>query len=76
MGLEALMSIGSATTHSAKSKTSFAILVRESEDMEVVMKMGKVYQDIFTTGLPSSLFDEFRDSLSVRCTPAPTAEEY
>ncbi|GKC86774.1 ribonuclease H-like domain-containing protein, partial [Tanacetum coccineum] len=31
------------------------------------------YADIFTKGLPSALFDEFRDSLSVRCTPAPTA---
>ncbi|GJX03019.1 ribonuclease H-like domain-containing protein [Tanacetum coccineum] len=30
------------------------------------------YADIFTKGLPSALFDEFRDSLSVRCTPAPT----
>ncbi|GKB02022.1 ribonuclease H-like domain-containing protein [Tanacetum coccineum] len=34
------------------------------------------YADIFTKGLPSTLFDEFRDSLSVRCTPAPTAGEY
>nr|GEY69627.1 ribonuclease H-like domain-containing protein [Tanacetum cinerariifolium] len=34
------------------------------------------YADIFTEGLPSALFDEFRDSLSVRCTPAPTAGEY
>ncbi|GJT65853.1 ribonuclease H-like domain-containing protein [Tanacetum coccineum] len=33
------------------------------------------YADIFTKGLPSTLFDEFRDSLSVRCTPAPTAGE-
>nr|GEV55361.1 ribonuclease H-like domain-containing protein [Tanacetum cinerariifolium] len=34
------------------------------------------YADIFTKGLPSALFDEFRDSLSVRCTPAPTTGEY
>ncbi|GJS97884.1 ribonuclease H-like domain-containing protein [Tanacetum coccineum] len=33
------------------------------------------YADIFTKGLPSALFDEFRDSLSVRCTPALTAGE-
>ncbi|GJW52933.1 ribonuclease H-like domain-containing protein [Tanacetum coccineum] len=33
------------------------------------------YADIFTKGLPSALFDEFRDSLSVRCTPARTAGE-
>nr|GEU76726.1 ribonuclease H-like domain-containing protein [Tanacetum cinerariifolium] len=34
------------------------------------------YADIFTKGLPLALFDEFCDSLSVRCTPAPTAKEY
>nr|GFB44100.1 ribonuclease H-like domain-containing protein [Tanacetum cinerariifolium] len=34
------------------------------------------YADIFTKGLPSALFDEFHDSLSVRCTSAPTAGEY
>ncbi|GJV09335.1 ribonuclease H-like domain-containing protein [Tanacetum coccineum] len=33
------------------------------------------YADIFTKGLPSALFDEFRDSLSVHCTPAPTVGE-
>ncbi|XP_071741310.1 uncharacterized mitochondrial protein AtMg00810-like [Rutidosis leptorrhynchoides] len=31
------------------------------------------YADIFTKGLPTALFDEFRSSLSVRSTPAPTA---
>ncbi|GKB58957.1 ribonuclease H-like domain-containing protein [Tanacetum coccineum] len=31
--------------------------------------------DIFTKWLPSSLFEEFRTSLSVRCPSAPTAEE-
>ncbi|GKB44495.1 ribonuclease H-like domain-containing protein [Tanacetum coccineum] len=31
--------------------------------------------DIFTKGLPSALFEEFRTSLSVRCPSAPTAEE-
>ncbi|GJZ64718.1 ribonuclease H-like domain-containing protein [Tanacetum coccineum] len=30
------------------------------------------YADIFTKGLPSALFEEFRTSLSVRCPPAPT----
>nr|GFA91704.1 ribonuclease H-like domain-containing protein [Tanacetum cinerariifolium] len=34
------------------------------------------YADIFTKGLPLALFDEFRDSLSVRCTLALTAGEY
>nr|GEV41856.1 ribonuclease H-like domain-containing protein [Tanacetum cinerariifolium] len=33
------------------------------------------YADIFTKGLPSALFEEFRTSLGVRCPPAPTAEE-
>ncbi|XP_071695879.1 uncharacterized mitochondrial protein AtMg00810-like [Rutidosis leptorrhynchoides] len=31
------------------------------------------FADIFTKGLPFALFDEFRSSLSVRRTPAPTA---
>ncbi|XP_071713507.1 uncharacterized mitochondrial protein AtMg00810-like [Rutidosis leptorrhynchoides] len=31
------------------------------------------FADIFTKGLPFALFDEFRSSLSVRYTPAPTA---
>nr|GEW86274.1 ribonuclease H-like domain-containing protein [Tanacetum cinerariifolium] len=34
------------------------------------------YADIFTKGLPSALIDEFRDSLSVHCTPTLTAGEY
>ncbi|GJW30715.1 ribonuclease H-like domain-containing protein [Tanacetum coccineum] len=33
------------------------------------------YADIFTKGLPSALFYEFRDSLRIRCTPAPTVGE-
>ncbi|GJS80079.1 ribonuclease H-like domain-containing protein [Tanacetum coccineum] len=33
------------------------------------------YANIFTKGLPSALFEEFRISLSVRCPPAPTAGE-
>ncbi|GJW95379.1 ribonuclease H-like domain-containing protein [Tanacetum coccineum] len=33
------------------------------------------YADIFTKGLPSALFEEFRSSLSFRCPPAPTAGE-
>ncbi|GJU88594.1 ribonuclease H-like domain-containing protein, partial [Tanacetum coccineum] len=33
------------------------------------------YANIFTRGLPLALFDEFHDSLSVRCTPAPTVGE-
>ncbi|GJZ02081.1 ribonuclease H-like domain-containing protein [Tanacetum coccineum] len=31
------------------------------------------FADIFTKGLPSTLFEEFRSSLSVRCPPALTA---
>ncbi|GKD33221.1 ribonuclease H-like domain-containing protein, partial [Tanacetum coccineum] len=34
------------------------------------------YADIFTKGLPTALFDEFRPSLSVLCSPAPTAGGY
>ena len=34
------------------------------------------YADIFTKGLPSPLFTEFRSSLSVRPPPAPTAGAY
>ncbi|GKC69511.1 ribonuclease H-like domain-containing protein, partial [Tanacetum coccineum] len=33
------------------------------------------YADIFTKGLPSALFEEFRTSLSVQCPPALTAGE-
>ncbi|GKC15695.1 ribonuclease H-like domain-containing protein, partial [Tanacetum coccineum] len=33
------------------------------------------FADIFTKGLPSALFEEFLTSLSVRCPPAPNAEE-
>ncbi|GJU97790.1 RNA-directed DNA polymerase, eukaryota [Tanacetum coccineum] len=34
------------------------------------------YADIFTKGLPSALFEEFRTSLSVRLPPAQTAGEW
>ncbi|GJZ32751.1 ribonuclease H-like domain-containing protein [Tanacetum coccineum] len=33
------------------------------------------FADIFTKGLPSALFEEFRSSLSVRCSLAPTVRE-
>ncbi|GJX89075.1 ribonuclease H-like domain-containing protein [Tanacetum coccineum] len=33
------------------------------------------FADIFTKGLPSALFEEFRSSLSVRCPPTSTAGE-
>nr|GEU40288.1 copia protein [Tanacetum cinerariifolium]GEU87051.1 copia protein [Tanacetum cinerariifolium] len=33
------------------------------------------YVDIFTKGLPTTLFEEFRSSLSVRCPPAQTVGE-
>nr|GEU46551.1 ribonuclease H-like domain-containing protein [Tanacetum cinerariifolium] len=35
-----------------------------------------LYADIFTKGLPSALFEDFRSSLSVRLPPAPTGGEY
>ncbi|GJU02025.1 ribonuclease H-like domain-containing protein [Tanacetum coccineum] len=34
------------------------------------------YADIFTNGLPSALFEEFRTSLSVRSSSAQTMREY
>ncbi|GJX26107.1 ribonuclease H-like domain-containing protein [Tanacetum coccineum] len=34
------------------------------------------YADIFTKGLPSALFEDFRSSLSIRPPPAPTAGAY
>nr|GEV91130.1 putative reverse transcriptase domain-containing protein [Tanacetum cinerariifolium] len=42
-----------------------------------VLHVSSRYQfaDIFTKGLPSALFEEFRSSLSVRCPPAPTEGE-
>ncbi|GJX10879.1 ribonuclease H-like domain-containing protein [Tanacetum coccineum] len=33
------------------------------------------YADIFTNGLPSAFFEEFRTSLSIQCPPTQTAEE-
>ncbi|GJZ99241.1 ribonuclease H-like domain-containing protein [Tanacetum coccineum] len=42
-----------------------------------VLHVSSRYQfaDIFTKGLPSALFEEFRSSLSVRCPPALTTGE-
>ncbi|GJV58267.1 ribonuclease H-like domain-containing protein [Tanacetum coccineum] len=42
-----------------------------------VLHVSSRYQfaDIFTKGLPSALFEEFRSSLSIRSPPVPTAEE-
>ncbi|GKE93013.1 ribonuclease H-like domain-containing protein [Tanacetum coccineum] len=42
-----------------------------------VLQVPSRYQfaDIFTKGLPSALFEEFRTSLSVWCPPALTAIE-
>nr|GEY22080.1 ribonuclease H-like domain-containing protein [Tanacetum cinerariifolium] len=34
------------------------------------------YADIFTKGLPTALFEDFRSSLSVRLPPAQTARVY
>nr|GEV05761.1 hypothetical protein [Tanacetum cinerariifolium] len=34
------------------------------------------YADIFTKGLPSALFEDFRSSLSVRPSPAQTVRTY
>ncbi|GJZ32946.1 ribonuclease H-like domain-containing protein [Tanacetum coccineum] len=42
-----------------------------------VLHVPSCYQfaDIFTKGLPSTLFEDFRTSLNVRCSPAHTAVE-
>ncbi|GJZ72777.1 ribonuclease H-like domain-containing protein [Tanacetum coccineum] len=42
---------------------------------ETVGSFNISFADIFTKGLPSALFEEFRSSLSVRCASAPTANE-
>nr|GEX51223.1 ribonuclease H-like domain-containing protein [Tanacetum cinerariifolium] len=46
-------------------------------DIVCVLHVPSHYQfvDIFTKGLPSALFEEFRFSLSIRCPPALTARE-
>nr|GEW38761.1 ribonuclease H-like domain-containing protein [Tanacetum cinerariifolium] len=57
---------------------SFATLVYcENVSQVHVLHVPSRYQyaDIFTKGLPSALFEEFRTDLIVRCPPAPTAEE-
>nr|GEZ28120.1 hybrid signal transduction histidine kinase M [Tanacetum cinerariifolium] len=41
-----------------------------------VLRLNTEYADIFTKGLPSALFEDFRSSLSVLLPPAPTAGEY
>ncbi|GJY52302.1 ribonuclease H-like domain-containing protein [Tanacetum coccineum] len=48
-----------------------------SSNLVRVLHVPSRYQfaDIFTKGLPSALFEEFRSSLSVRSPPAPTAGE-
>nr|GEV51571.1 ribonuclease H-like domain-containing protein [Tanacetum cinerariifolium] len=54
---------------------SFATLVYC--DNVWVLHVSSRYQfaNIFTKGLPSALFEEFRSSLNVWCPPAPTAKE-
>ncbi|GJS33602.1 hypothetical protein Tco_0531984 [Tanacetum coccineum] len=58
------------------------ILFRSSVEAEYrgvandVAKMSGLYADIFTNGLPSALFEEFRTSLSVRSSSAQTMREY
>ncbi|GKE76719.1 ribonuclease H-like domain-containing protein [Tanacetum coccineum] len=61
---------------------SFATLVYCDNDLVAtgqvrVLHVPLRYQfaDIFTKGLPSALFEEFRTSLSIWCPPAPTAGE-
>ncbi|GJY88435.1 ribonuclease H-like domain-containing protein [Tanacetum coccineum] len=43
------------------------------DNVSVVYLSSNPFADIFTKGLSPALFEEFRSSLSVRCSPALTA---
>ncbi|GKE28481.1 ribonuclease H-like domain-containing protein [Tanacetum coccineum] len=45
------------------------------DNVSAVYLSSILYADIFTKGLPSALFEEFRTSLSIRCPPAQTARK-
>nr|GEY21018.1 reverse transcriptase domain-containing protein [Tanacetum cinerariifolium] len=53
---------------------SFATLIY-CDNVGVVYFSSNPYADIFTKGLPSAMFEEFRTSLSVQCPLAPNARE-
>ncbi|GKC98683.1 ribonuclease H-like domain-containing protein [Tanacetum coccineum] len=42
-------------------------------ELHTPLSFATLYANVFTKGLPSALFEEFRTSLSVQCPPAPTA---
>ncbi|GKB89852.1 ribonuclease H-like domain-containing protein [Tanacetum coccineum] len=46
------------------------------DNVSAVYMSANLYADIFTKGLPSALFEDFRSSLSVRPPLAPTAGAY
>nr|GEY51972.1 hypothetical protein [Tanacetum cinerariifolium] len=45
------------------------------DNVSAVYLSFNLYADIFTKGLPSALFEEFRTSLSIWCPPTPTARQ-
>ncbi|GJZ36744.1 ribonuclease H-like domain-containing protein [Tanacetum coccineum] len=59
----------------SKYRECHELLRRAAAGQVRVLHVPSRYQfvDIFTKGLSSALFEEFRTSLSVRCPPAPTA---
>nr|GEY67302.1 ribonuclease H-like domain-containing protein [Tanacetum cinerariifolium] len=61
--------------HELHSLLSTATLVY-CDNISAVYMSANPYADIFTKGLLSALFEEFRSSLSVRPPPASTAEAY
>ncbi|GKD67178.1 ribonuclease H-like domain-containing protein [Tanacetum coccineum] len=61
--------------HELHTPLSFATLVYCDNVRVLHVPSRYQYEDIFTKGLSSRLFEEFRTSLSVGCLPAPTAKE-
>ncbi|GJZ93491.1 ribonuclease H-like domain-containing protein [Tanacetum coccineum] len=54
----------------------FTVTLVYCDNVSAVYMSANPYADIFTKGLPYPLFADFRSSLSVRKTPAPTAGAY
>ncbi|GJY79186.1 ribonuclease H-like domain-containing protein [Tanacetum coccineum] len=62
--------------HSPLSTATLVSIVITLVEVSTMCPSRFQYADIFTKGLPSALFEEFRSSLSVRPPPAPTAGTY
>nr|GEV23834.1 hybrid signal transduction histidine kinase M [Tanacetum cinerariifolium] len=67
-----------ANTYDSSSSSPTVLMATKTDTKVRVLHVPSRYQyaDIFTKGLPSALFEDFRSSLSVRLPPAPTEEEY